>query len=48
MIADWRKKWAVGSLGTTADDFPFGFVQLAPWYGNTAPAGIRWAQTARI
>ena len=46
MIADWRKKWAVGSLGTTEDDFPFGFVQLAPWFGNTAPAGIRWAQTA--
>ena len=38
MIADWRKKWAVGSLGTTADDFPFDFVQLAPWFGNTAPA----------
>lgn len=46
MIADWRTKWAVGSLGTTADDFPFGFVQLAPWYSNNAPAGVRWAQTA--
>ena len=23
-----------------------GFVQLAPWISNNAPAGIRWAQTA--
>ena len=47
MIADWRRKWAVGSLGTTSADFPFGFVNLAPWTNaNNAPAGIRWAQTA--
>ena len=47
MIADWRAKWVEGSLGTTAHDFPFGFVNLAPWINpNNAPAGIRWAQTA--
>ena len=28
MIADWRKKWSEGTKGQTADDFPFGFVQL--------------------
>lgn len=47
MIADWRAKWAAGSAGTTSDDFPFGFVNLAPWTNpNNAPAGIRWAQSA--
>jgi len=47
MIADWRSKWQVGSLGETAADFPFGFVNLAPWINpNNAPAGIRWAQSA--
>ena len=28
MIADWRKKWNEGSMGQTATDFPFGFVNL--------------------
>jgi sialate O-acetylesterase len=31
MIADWRTKWHAGSLGETAADFAFGFVNLAPW-----------------
>ena len=47
MIADWRSKWAEGSLGETDATFPFGFVDLAPWGNpNNAPASIRWAQTA--
>ena len=47
MISDWRTKWSAGSMGETAEDFPFGFVNLAPWINpNNAPAGIRWAQSA--
>jgi sialate O-acetylesterase len=47
MIADWRSKWHHGSMGQTAADFPFGFVNLAPWKNpNNAPASVRWAQTA--
>ena len=35
LIADWREKWGQG-------DFPFLFVQVAPWQG--LPPGIREAQ----
>ena len=41
MIADWREAWGQG-------DFPFGFVQIAPYgYGNDTgqAAGLREAQT---
>ena len=42
-------RWAAGSAGTTSDDFPFGFVNLAPWTNpNNAPAGIRWAQVPYV
>lgn len=47
MIADWRTKWHAGSMGETTADFPFGFVNLAPWKNpNNSPAAVRWAQTA--
>jgi hypothetical protein len=40
--ADWRKKWSEGSMGQTSADFPFGFVNLAPWKNpNNAPASVR-------
>jgi len=31
MIKSWRDEWSRASLGTTADDLPFGFVQLSSW-----------------
>jgi len=36
MITDWRKQWGY--------DFPFYFVQLAPWKGNTGPLGVDYAE----
>ena len=44
MIADWREAWGQG-------DFPFGFVQIAPYgYGNDTgqAAGLREAQTMTL
>ena len=58
MIRSWRDNWRRASLGTTADEFPFGFVQLSVWADqlNTTcgmmddPAcsvpTVRWGQTA--
>lgn len=50
MIDDWRKKFHEGSAGQTDADFPFGFVQLAPWRNDssiiTGFPDIRWHQTA--
>jgi len=41
MINDWRLKWG----GETNKEFPFYFVQLAPWLGdNAGEAKIRLAQ----
>jgi hypothetical protein len=31
MLQDWRETWHTNSLGSTATDFPFGFVQLSTW-----------------
>jgi sialate O-acetylesterase len=44
MIADWREAWGQG-------DFPFGFVQIAPYgYGNDTgqAAGLREAQAMTL
>lgn len=51
MISDWRKKFHAASDGETRDDFPFGFVQLAPWRPENLTDGFpptRWAQTAKF
>ncbi|XP_013395194.1 sialate O-acetylesterase [Lingula anatina] len=49
MIVDWRQKWHEGTMGQTDENFPFGFVQLAPWRTKpNSPSGfstIRWHQT---
>ncbi|XP_060733451.1 sialate O-acetylesterase isoform X2 [Tachysurus vachellii] len=48
MIDDWRMAFHTGSWGQTAQDFPFGFVQLST-YSNDTHDGfqeIRWHQTA--
>ncbi|XP_052800115.1 sialate O-acetylesterase-like isoform X2 [Mya arenaria] len=48
MIEDWRAKFHAKSHSQTSNQFPFGFVQLAPWRDQTAELGfseIRWAQT---
>lgn len=47
MIADWRKKWSLGTSGSTDPQFPFGFVQLAPLFSNkTEFPLVRYEQTA--
>ncbi|XP_060070507.1 sialate O-acetylesterase-like [Ylistrum balloti] len=49
MINDWRQKFSSASLHTTSAEFPFGFVQLAPWRTGEENKGfpsLRWAQTA--
>lgn len=53
MIDAWRTAWQNGTNGETEAEFPFGFVQLAPWGDSTGPrtkgeyvAEVRWAQTA--
>ncbi|KAL7878367.1 hypothetical protein AOLI_G00093410 [Acnodon oligacanthus] len=48
LIDDWRMAFHRGSEGQTAQDFPFGFVQLCT-YGKNVNDGfpeIRWHQTA--
>ncbi|KAK7883216.1 hypothetical protein WMY93_029390 [Mugilogobius chulae] len=49
MIRDWRTSFHEGSGGQTANDFPFGFVQLSTNQENSTDMGfpeIRWHQTA--
>lgn len=56
LISDWRAHWSAAS--GTASNFPFGFVQLAPWGGATSGivsppeslrvATTRWGQTANF
>ncbi|XP_077050657.1 sialate O-acetylesterase isoform X2 [Siphateles boraxobius] len=49
MIDDWRMAFHEGSVGQTALDFPFGFVQLSTYRKNDQLDGfreIRWHQTA--
>ncbi|KAK3097659.1 hypothetical protein FSP39_011831 [Pinctada imbricata] len=51
MINDWRMKFHQLSSNTTYANFPFGFVQLAPWLqdpNNRLFADLRWSQTAQI
>ena len=35
MVRDWRAKFHAASNGATHPNFPFGFVQLAPWGAST-------------
>ncbi|MCJ8733554.1 hypothetical protein PDJAM_G00224870 [Pangasius djambal] len=48
MIDDWRMAFHAGSEGQTAQDFPFGFVQLCTYRKVTQDGfpEIRWHQTA--
>nr|KAG5691597.1 hypothetical protein BaRGS_023725 [Batillaria attramentaria] len=49
MIDSWRRNFHEQSLNLTADDFYFGYVQLAGWQHNDAVGNFpaeRWAQTA--
>ncbi|XP_017322201.3 sialate O-acetylesterase [Ictalurus punctatus] len=48
MIDDWRMAFHTGSEGQTAQDFPFGFVQLSTYRIATQDGfpEIRWHQTA--
>lgn len=49
MIDDWRMAFHEGSGGQTANDFPFGFVQLSTSIKGSTSDGmpnIRWHQTA--
>lgn len=49
MIDDWRDAFHKGSGNQTANDFPFGFVQLSTDKPNSTDDGfpeIRWHQTA--
>lgn len=49
MIDDWRMAFHSGSGGQTANDFPFGFVQLSTYKKGSTDDGfpnIRWHQTA--
>ncbi|KAL6478646.1 hypothetical protein MHYP_G00120790 [Metynnis hypsauchen] len=48
MIDDWRMAFHKGSEGQTAQDFPFGFVQLSTYRKNANDGfpEIRWHQTA--
>ncbi|XP_060554400.1 sialate O-acetylesterase-like [Ruditapes philippinarum] len=51
MINDWRKHFNKRSDGETSVNFPFGFVQLAPFRKSNTIGGfpkIRWAQTTNI
>ena len=56
MIVAWRAAWHAASSGQTSLEFPFGFVQLAPW-GKPTPdatkaddhwATVRAAQAAAL
>uniref|UniRef100_A0A7N6ADK2 Sialate O-acetylesterase domain-containing protein n=1 Tax=Anabas testudineus TaxID=64144 RepID=A0A7N6ADK2_ANATE len=49
MIDDWRMAFHQGSGSQTAEDFPFGFVQLSTYKKGSVDDGfpnIRWHQTA--
>ncbi|XP_072551705.1 sialate O-acetylesterase isoform X2 [Salminus brasiliensis] len=49
LIDDWRMMFHTGSDGQTAEDFPFGFVQLCTYSKLNKQDGfpeIRWHQTA--
>ncbi|OWF44707.1 sialate O-acetylesterase-like [Mizuhopecten yessoensis] len=50
MINDWRQRFSSASLHTTSAEFPFGFVQLAPYRPGQEKVipipSLRWAQTA--
>ncbi|XP_069101922.1 sialate O-acetylesterase-like [Argopecten irradians] len=49
MIDDWRRTFSTNSLHTTSQEFPFGFVQLAPFRDGADSMNfpsLRWAQTA--
>ncbi|KAL4233250.1 hypothetical protein ACF0H5_007934 [Mactra antiquata] len=51
MINDWRQQFHSASDGETNSQFPFGFVQLAPYRNlsdSTALAGLRWSQSTNI
>ena len=48
MIDSWRQRWSDGTDGATGN-FPFGFVQLAPFTDqrdHLAWPELRWRQTA--
>jgi len=49
MIREWRAQFNRESMGQTSANFPFGYVQLAPYTQNNDVGGfpsLRWAQTA--
>eukprot|EP01051_Picozoa_sp_SAG22_P023450 SAG22_NODE_6056_length_908_cov_1.211372_2_plen_156_part_01 len=59
MIASWRRSWSEYSLGTTAAEFAFGFVQLSTWADQQnatcgtderacSAATVRFGQTANV
>lgn len=49
MIRDWRKRWAAPA-GTSANEVPFIFAQIAPWPDHDVGiiAGIRFAQQTAL
>ena len=46
LIDEWRELWSLHT--TSANEFPFGFMQLGPWDENDMNLfpTIRWHQTA--
>ena len=59
MIESWRRSWSEHALGTTASQFPFGFVQLSTWADQQnrtcgtdaracSAATVRFGQTANV
>merc|ERR1719384_132134 len=50
MINNWRQAWYEGTGGDTDQQFPFGFVQLAPNRDSLSPHWpvLRWKQTASV
>ena len=47
MIRTWRQRWHEATAGDTDENFPFGFIQLAPNRDSVSPAWpvLRWKQT---
>jgi len=47
MIRSWRHRWHEATAGDTEQNFPFGFIQLAPNRDTTSPNWpvLRWKQT---
>ena len=47
MIRSWRRRWHEGTAGDTEENFPFGFVQLAPnrYTIQLSWPILRWKQT---